>query len=87
MTHLEINIQSLTDTPVKSEYDNAGTLILKAATVIEGLTANGRTGIVFMLEDEQGNKFRANMTARILNGLSAATKGAMERFGDNPDKA
>lgn len=53
------------------KYDNAKPLILRHAVI---------------LEDEHGNTYYANTSGRIIaNGLGPATRGAMQRFNDNPD--
>ncbi len=82
MESLKINIRAQEepqDLPGKS-------LEFTAAVIQEAETARGRTGISFTMKDDEGNVYHVRTTDRIiLNGVAAALRGAMERFGDNPE--
>ena len=84
---LDISIKALGDAPTESAYwHDAKPLTFKKLLIVEGATGGGRTGVGLYLEDDKGNKFYANTTGRIVNAMAAATRGAMQRFGDDPDK-
>ena len=87
MTDLEIRTQAYDDLHPYPEYQEGKPLFLKAVNIVQGITSNKRTGVELFFEDEQGNKYFAATTARlILNGLGGAIRGTMERFDDDPYK-
>lgn len=63
-------------------------ITIKSVLIKQGATEGGRTGVTFCLEDEEGKKYYAISTARlIVNGLAASIKGAAARFADDLNQA
>jgi hypothetical protein len=86
MTGLEIRTQGYDDLHPFPEYQDAKSLTIKGANIVQGVTNNGKTGIELFFVDEHGTKYYAATTARIIgNGLSSAIRGTMQRFGDDPN--
>lgn len=71
---------------IDAELLNVDELQIEKASVVEAMTARGRTGIVFQMVDANGKKYFAKTSAQmIMNGLASATRGFCTRVGDNPD--
>ena len=87
MTSLEIRVQAYEDLHPFPEYQEGKPIFLKGVNIVQGITSKKQTGIELFFEDEDGNKYFAVTTARLmLNGLGGAIRGTMERFDDDPYK-
>lgn len=65
--------------------DQSTSLELKVVNIVQGMTARGRTGMIFQMIDQNGKKYHFNTSARIIvNGVAPAGSGFMIRVGDNP---
>lgn len=87
LANLTIKIKAKGDGPTFPEFDNAESLHIQGMIIVEGGTGLGRTGVGFYLIDDKGNRYYANTTGRIINAAASAVRGAMQRFGDDPDKS
>lgn len=90
MTGLQIKSRGTGEAPGFPEFggDEVKGLKLIGAEIVQGLTGRGRTGVILLFEDAEGNKYYSNTTARLIaNGLAAAIKGTSERFSDDLNQA
>jgi hypothetical protein len=66
--------------------DQSQKLELITVNVVQGMTGNGRTGLIFqMIDTNTGKKYHFKTTSRIIvNGVAPAAMGFMTRVGDDP---
>lgn len=87
MTTLEIKTQGYDEVHPFPDFQEAKPIKLMSANIVQGVVSNGKTGVELFFIDDEGNRYFMATTARmIVNGLSAAVRGAMERFDDDPYK-
>ncbi len=87
MTNVAIKILAVGDPPPKKE-DYPGQVVQGELTdfiILEKGTEGGRTSVMFIIRGPDGRELVAETTARIMNGMYHALKGAMQRFGDSFD--
>jgi hypothetical protein len=90
MTQLIISVRDFGQDSSHHDWDDDKPthLNLKIVEIVAGMSARGRTGIRMLLEGDDGKKYYVNTSARLfVNGVAAAGRGAMERFGDDPNQA
>ena len=84
--HMHIEIQRVCDPPLFRDQIPEGREVLPIlwdkVGILEKGTEDGRTSLMLVMQDEEGNIYVTQCTARIFRSIAAALNGAMERFGD-----
>lgn len=62
----------------------AGKLEFHGAAILEGGMQSGATSVGFVLKDEAGKFYHAEMSGAILEGLAASKRGAETNWKENP---
>lgn len=84
MTHIEIRTQAKAELHPFPSFQYAKYLEFKGVNIVQGATSKGQSFVELFFEDQQGNKYIAGTTGKMLvNGIAAAVRGTMERFGDD----
>jgi hypothetical protein len=84
MTEVTISLSPIKDRPAGPIFEPATIPCgqLSAVKIIEGETENGRTAIAILITMPDGTKVMAKTTARIIDGIAGAVRGACTMWGD-----
>lgn len=83
--HLNIKIAAIGDQPTFPEMAGPeGSLV--GFSILEGGMVSGKTSTALHIELDDGLFVTAEVSAEMFLAMAAVLRGAMERFGDKPEK-